>query len=326
MVTHSIRWGYAVNHWKPGFMGFARREEHERAFKVTAACGFGAIELNAGTGRWEPLGRPDNIALNYGSPQAFMRQLREWGIESVASTFYDPGQMSFEELHHGLLSTRRDDHNTIFRTADMHARFLAEVGGRCLVVRPLPSYGKIGALKPEDLASAADCWNHIGATTSSYGVQTVLHFDALSALRGMQHLDDFLALLSRDHIGLAVDTAELTIAGYDVVEFYSRYASRVRHFHFKNALAVDTLNEYQLPNAERALMQAGGSRDIERWFGELEHPKGLVNFPQLVSKMKQHAYDGYVIVESDKGPAPLAAAMMANAWYVQRVLQPLVTA
>ena len=73
-------------------------------------------------------------------------------------------------------------------------------------------------------------------------------------------------------------------------------------------------------------MQAGGSQDIERWFGELEHPKGLVNFPQLVSKMKQHAYDGYVIVESDKGPAPLAAAMMANAWYVQRVLQPLVTA
>jgi inosose dehydratase len=322
-VQDSIRWGYAINHWKPGFMGFARREEHERAFKVTAACGFRAIELNAGTGRWEPLGRPDNIALNYGSARAFVQQLRAWGIESISSTFYDPGQMSFEDLHHGLLTTRRDDHDKVLTAADMHARFLGEVGGSCLVVRPFPSYARTGTLRPEDLASVADCWNAVGKSTARYDVRTVLPFDALCALRGIESLDAFLSLLSKDDVGLAFDTAELTIAGYDVVCLYVRYAKWVRHFQFKNALAVDTLNEYQLPNAERALMQAGGSRGIERWFGELGDAKGLVDFPQLMSAMRQHNYTGYVIVESDKGPAPLAAAMMSNAWYVQRILAPL---
>jgi inosose dehydratase len=304
-------------------MGFARREEHERAFKVTAACGFRAIELNAGTGRWEPLGRPDSIAINYGSPRAFVQQLREWGIEAISSTFYDPGQMSFEDLHQGLLTIRQEDHDKVLRAADMHARFLAEVGGSCLVVRPFPSYARTGALRPQDLAAVADCWNAVGKSTARYGVRTVLHFDALSALRGTESLDAFLALMSMDNVGLALDTAELTIAGYDVVSLYVRYARWVRHFHFKNALAVDNLSEYQLPNAERALMQAGGFRGIERWFGELGDSRGLVDFPRLVSTLKQHEYNGYVIVESDKGPPPLAAAMMSNAWYVQRMLQPL---
>jgi inosose dehydratase len=306
-------------------MGFARREEHERAFKVTSACGFRTVELNAGTGRWEPLGRPDNIVLNYGSARGFMQQLREWGIESVSSTFYDPGQMSFEDLHHGLLTTRTEDHPKIAEAADMHARFLGEIGGRCLVVRPFPSFGRTGALRPEDIVAVAECWNAVGRSIAAYGVKVALHFDALSALRGTEALDDFLALLSKEHVGLALDTAELTIAGYDVIAFYSRYAGWVRHCQFKNALAIDSLSEYQLPNAERALMQAGGSRGIQRWFGELGDANGLVDFPGLMSAMIRHDYIGDVIVESDKGPAPLAAAMMSNAWYVQRVLQPLVT-
>lgn len=320
-MNDAIRWGYAVNHWKPGFMGFARREEHERAFKVTAACGFKAIELNAGTGRWEPLGRPDNIAMNYGSPAAFMRQLREWGVDAVASTFYDPGQMSFEDLHHGLLPTRPEDHEKILQAADMYAGFLGAVGGSCLVVRPFPSYWRTGALNPTDLAAVAACWDAVGQRTARYGVQTALHIDALSALRGMAQLDAFLALSSIQHVGLALDTAEFTIAGYDIVALYVRYAKWVRHFHFKNALAVDELDEYQLQNAERALLQAGGSRGIERWFGELGDPKGLVDFPRLLSSMREHGYAGYVIVESDKGPPPLAGAMMSNAWYVHRVLR-----
>lgn len=323
-MNNRIRWSYAINHWKPGFMGFARREEHERAFKVTAACGFKAIELNAGTGRWEPLGRPDSVAINYGSPEQFMQQLRSWGIEAVSSTFYDPGQMSFEDLHHGLQTTRPEDHGQILKAADMHAKFLGEVGGRCLVVRPFPSYGRTGALGPEQLQAVADCWNAVGKATQAHRVQTVLHFDALSALRGLQAMDAFLALLSAEHVGLALDTAELTIAGYDAVAFYKRYSLWVRHAQFKNALAVDEMNEYQVPNAERALIQAGGSRGIERWFGELGDSKGLVDFPGLLSAMIGHGYDGYIVIESDKGPAPLAAAMMSNAWYVQRVLQPLI--
>ena len=62
----------------------------------------------------------------------------------------------------------------------------------------------------------------------------------------------------------ALDTAELTIAGHDVVTFYRHYHQRVQHFHFKDALARDTLSEYQLPHADRAMILAGGRREIPR--------------------------------------------------------------
>lgn len=316
-----IKWAYGVNQWKAGFTSFARLEEIERAFKVTAACGFDAVELNAGSGRWDPIGRPENIAINYGSAAHFRLKLKELGINRVASTFFDSTLMSFEELHFGLMSTQPADHARIVAQARIHAEMLAELGGELLVVRPFPSYSKEGALNAERLAAAADCWNQVGAMAAALGLKVALHVDALSALRTVGEYEQLLQLCDRDTVGLAIDTAELTIAGHDVVALYRRFHERVLHFHFKDALAVDTLDEYQLPNAERALIAAGGEREIARWFGEMG--TGLVDFPALVAAMQEHGYAGWVVVESDKGPEPIATGMMLNSWYRQNVLQRL---
>lgn len=313
-----IKWGYGVNQWKAGFTSFARLEEIERALKVTAACGFDAVELNAGSGRWDPIGRPENVAINYGSATHFRLKLKDLGIHHVASTFFDPTVMSFEELHFGLMSTQPGDHARIVAQARIHAEMLAELGGKLLVVRPFPSFWKEGALNAERLAAAADCWNQVGAMAASLGLKVALHVDALSALRTEDELEQLLRLCDRDNVGLALDTAELTIAGHDVVALYRRFHARVLHFHFKDALAVDTLGEYQLQNAERAMIAAGGEREIPRWFGEMG--TGLVDFPALLSAIREHRYAGWIIVESDKGPEPIATGMMLNSWYKQNIL------
>ena len=198
------RWAYATNQWKAGFTGFARMEQQERAMKVTAACGFDAIELTAGTGRWDPLGRPENIVLNFGSVDHFKLRLRDWGIQRVASCFLDPLQMSFEELHHGLDCTDRSQHALLLQQAGVFARFLAEVGAQVLVLRALPPYGRHGGLDAERQAAAAACWNAVGAMTAQLGVKTALHFDALAALR---HPDDqarWLQQLDPTTVGLAI--------------------------------------------------------------------------------------------------------------------------
>jgi inosose dehydratase len=142
--------------------------------------------------------------------------------------------------------------------------------------------------------------------------------DALSALRTAEELERLMALCDRDKVGLCFDTAELTIAGHDVVALYRRFHERVWHVQFKDALAVDTLDEYRLQNAERALVAAGGERGIQRWFGEMG--TGLVDFPALLAAMRELGYAGWIIVESDKGPAPIATGMMLNSWYRQHVL------
>jgi inosose dehydratase len=279
------------------------------------------VELNAGSGRWDPIGRPENIAINYGSATHFRLKLKDLGINRVSSTFFDPTVMSFEELHFGLMSTQPADHARIVAQAKVHAEMLAELGGELLVVRPFPSFWKEGALDAGRLAAAADCWNQVGAMTAALGLKTALHVDALSALRTADELEQLMQLCDPANVGLAFDTAELTIAGHDVVALYRRFHGRVLHFHFKDALAVDTLGEYKLQNAERAMIAAGGEREIPRWFGEMG--TGLVDFPGLLAAMQAHGYAGWVIVESDKGPEPIATGMMLNSWYKQNVLDRL---
>jgi len=316
-----IKWGYAFNQWKLGWQGFARVDDNVRALKITSACGFRNVELTAGTGPWDPLGRPESIALNFGSVRKFTAQFEDWGIEGFPGIFFDPTQLSFEEGHFGLRTTRPADHALITQQAAVFARFLREIGGEYLVLQPLPPYWQEGALTVDALRAAAELINTLGAANEKLGLKTYLHFDALSALRTTEQLDELLALCPAPHIALALDTAELTIAGHDVVAFYRRYHERVLHFHFKDALATDTLSEYQLPHADRAMILAGGKREIPRWFGELG--TGLVDFKGLMKAMRELDYRGWVIVESDKGPQPVAGSMMLNSWYLQHELQPL---
>jgi len=322
-VDGAIRWAYAINAWKPGFMGFARMEEHERALTATAACGFGAIELKAGSGRWDALGTPDNIAASYGSVAGFATQLRAWGISKVSSFFYDPGQMSFEDLHFGLDPLDSAHWDGIIAAAQPLARCVAELGGSCLVVRPVGSFGKVGALSGDQLKRLGECWSRVGAAIRESGVGVALHFDALSAARTVEEYEAVLAALDPAVGGLALDTAELTVAGHDVLALYQRLHARVVHLHFKDALERDTLGEYRTPNAERALMQSGGSRRIERWFSEMGTPRGLVDFPALVESLVEHRYRGWIVAESDGGPAPIAAGVMSNGWYVGNRLAPI---
>lgn len=152
-----------------------------------------------------------------------------------------------------------------------------------------------------------------------HGVQTVVHPDFLSAVRPAEDLDKFLKLTDQKLVGLAIDTAEATVAGHDPVKLFEKYTSRVKHLHFKDTHDRDVLNEYKLANAEFQLLTSGGKREVSRWFWEMGTPEGLVDFPRLVKSLKANDYAGWVIVESDQSPDPAESALL-NAYYVRTVL------
>ena len=79
-----VRWAYAINQWKPQFDDFVRREQHERALKTISIAGFEGVELTAGTGRWEPLGNPQQLAANFGSTAGFLEFLAECALVRAA--------------------------------------------------------------------------------------------------------------------------------------------------------------------------------------------------------------------------------------------------
>ncbi len=309
-----LKYGYAINQWEP-----VRREQQERAFKVLSACKFRAIELVQGSARWSPLGRREQIEINFGSIPKFIDFYRSCGIDRIASWFYDPGRPAIEEDSPGRSPANANDHPGILESTRVFARTLQELGGSCLVVRPMPSYWRVTPVTDDKLKTAAECWNKVGKMTGEHGIQLAVHPDFLSAVRGPEDLDKFLKFTDPDLVGLTIDTAEMAIAGNDPLKLYEKYSPRVRHFHFKDTRDNDAAGEYKEPNAEFRLLSSGGKRAVERWFWEMGTPEGLVDFPKIVKSLKAHNYGGWVIVESDQTVDP-ADSVALNAYYLQTVL------
>lgn len=315
----SVRWAYAINQWKPQFDDFVRREQHERALKTISIAGFEGVELTAGTGRWEPLGNPQQLAANFGSVAGFGAFVRSCALSAVPSWFWDPAERSMEHLTGPLSPLSADDVPALVERARWYAGALAELGGSVLVVPGAPAAGD-AALDDAALDRLAATWSAVGQAVRQDGVRLALHVDFLSALRRPGALD---ALLARTEVGLALDTGELTVAGIDPLDVIGRHGDRIAHVQFKDALAVDAAGEYLQPHAHWTVRVRGGAREVPRWFAEPGADGGLVDFPAVTRALLGAGYDGWIVVESDQSPHPAASALLAG-YLVQRGLRPLV--
>ncbi|MEO8313607.1 MAG: sugar phosphate isomerase/epimerase [Pseudomonadota bacterium] len=314
-----MKWAYALNQWKPTYDSFARREQYERALKTVSVCGFRAVELNCGSGRWEPVGNREMLQANHGSLRGFRDFLHSCGIDAVSSYFLDPG--TFQSSTDGMpLSAANPRHcQAIVTLAREYLEMLPELGGTRLVVRPAPSYWQIGTLAAEVLEYVAECWNAVAALAASNGVQVSLHVDCLSSIRTEETIEQVLQRTNPVSVGLTIDTAEQTIAGLDPLAVYERFSSRVNHVQFKDVVLRDERGEALEKNAEMRFLSGGGSRNVPRWFWEMGTPGGLVNFAALKSRMEARGYSGWTVIESDQSPYPATSAML-NSWYVKHVL------
>jgi inosose dehydratase len=162
-------------------------------------------------------------------------------------------------------------------------------------------------------------WNRVGELAAASGVGVALHYDCLGVVHSAEELSGLLAETDPALVGLALDTAELTIGGIDPVAFYEQHADRVTHVHLKDTLYADTGEEYLMPGAETTMLRGGAGRRIERWFFELGTDGGLVDVKAFVGALRERQFPGWVVVESDHGGNPAELAML-NSWYLQHEL------
>lgn len=315
----AVKWSYALNQWHPTIDSFVRPEQHERALKTLSAGGFHALEIACGAGRWEPLGNRQMIELNHGSIAGFRRFLGACDIHAVSSFFLDPG--AFLSARHGmpLSAANREDHLEIRSLAREYLELLPELGGERLIVKAAPAYWRVPDAGEALIATLADCWNAIGQMTSGTSIQIGLHLDCLAAIRTPAQITQLLDASDAASVGLAIDTAECAIMGLDPLSLFLAHAERVNHFHFKDAIDVDELEEYRLEHAELLFLSSGGRRQIARWFWEMGTPGGRIDFPGLLAAARRHGYRGWFVIESDQSPYPATSALL-NAWYVRHRL------
>ena len=126
------------------------------------------------------------------------------------------------------------------------------------------------------------------------GLRTVFHPHCGSFVETPDEVDLLMSRTDPALLGLCLDTGHLTYAGGDPVLAFERYRGRVWHVHFKDC-------EPRIAEDMR--------RDHRDYFAAVrngvfcELGRGSVDFPRLVSVMREDGYDGWIVVEQDVLPA-----------------------
>lgn len=262
--------------------------------KYLSVAGYKGIELV-----WYQI---DFIKMQFGSLKAFSEFIQKRGIEKVTGGFsINMGSENAENLP-GLLAYQQkiiDD--------------LAELDAETLIIMPAGQYYGTGPLSDEQLQNVATALNEVGKLAAAKGIEVSIHNEFWCAVNLNEH-ERLLELTDPRYVKYCLDTAQVSIMGVDIVDFYDRWHDRVKYMHLKDT------NKPSLPDSER--FKAGAEYDDEgtRWFYELG--AGNVNMTGLYEVMKKHSFKGWATVEADGAPDNLAA-MLLSKWYIDNILSPI---
>ncbi|WP_420381761.1 sugar phosphate isomerase/epimerase family protein [Novosphingobium sp.] len=308
----NIKWQYA-DHWRTEspqgpINQFASRREMDRFIKQLSAVGFTGIGMFA----WNLMA----VSAMFGSMRNYQDFLVERGLEKIVDLFWCQPQAS------PGMQVHNPEHQP--RVLGMLEHFVSQADGlgiENLIVMPAHSYADTEPVDPDRIKVLADLWNKAGAMAARHGMKLGCHHEFWCGLRSQDEIDQFYALTDPQLVHLYIDTAQHVIAGVDPVALYRQYQDRVNGFHLKDTRHVDLVEDYR-SNPDPELVATTTSR----WFWEMGTPGGLVDFPALMTALKEHGYKGWIGVEHDKadiggGSYPESTALAM--WYARNVLSPI---
>jgi inosose dehydratase len=238
----------------------------------------------------------------FGSMKNFKEFAAERGIEKITGMF----------LHH-IGCEDKGNHPEIFRFAQRAIDALAECDGINLIIQPAGQYYGTGPLTEEGLKNAALCMNEVGRRAADKGLAASIHNEFWCAVNLYDH-ERFIELTDPRYVFYCLDTAQVSIMGVNLLEFYEKYHERIKYFHVKDTTRVKAPdNERFGPGAE--FDPKGG-----RWFWE--PGGGHIDFPGIWKLMKKYNHKGWVGIESDGTPDPLATILLTSS-YIKNVLDPI---
>ena len=308
-MIENIKYSFQMNMWGvPKFKEIHNMEEwYEKDFtadgyfqdwdnicKYLSAAGYKGMELI-----WYQI---DFIKMQFGNLKDFTKFIQKRGIEKVTGSFsINMGSEKAKNLP-GILASQQKI------IAD-----LAELGAETLVIMPAGQYYGTGPLSKAQLQNVATALNEVGKMAAEKNIDVSIHNEFWCAVNLNEH-EKLLELTDPRYVKYCLDTAQVSIMGVDIVDFYDRWHDRVKYMHLKDT------NKPSLPDSER--FKAGAEYDDKgtRWFYELG--AGNVNLTGLYEAMKKHKFKGWATVEADGAPDNLAA-MLLSKWYIDKVLSPI---
>ena len=290
-MTPSYRIANAPCSWGVDFVDHPDNPDWRRVLDEASAAGYAAIDLG-------PLGYlPTDLA-------RLSDELASRGLRLSAGGLFDP-LPDPGALDAILDKTRRIC--TILRALDAPRLVIID---RVSAERSATA-GRSTAARRLSPADWVVMMRHVSAIArlarDEYGVQSSLHAHTGCYIEFEDELDQAMADLPDDLVGLCVDTGHSAYAGTDPVALIRRYGSRVSHMHLKS---ID-------PGIHAACLADGmGFFDAvgRGVFCPLDH--GSVDFHAVRDALADIGYAGMAVVEQDVDPsADMSALDNARASY-----------
>jgi inosose dehydratase len=186
---------------------------------------------------------------------------------------------------------------------------LAASGGGLLILADEGSAALLSAPghDPDDAALTLDndAWSRLSTITAQavaiaadYGLSTSFHPHISTYV---EHPREIETLLERTEVMLTLDTGHLLLAGGDPTDCLRRWRERVNHVHLKDVVL-----------AVFAAAKRETCADFDSWWEQVCVPFGAgdVDLNGFIEDLLGGGYDGWLVVEQDRGPATAADAAL----------------
>jgi inosose dehydratase len=163
------------------------------------------------------------------------------------------------------------------------------------------------SLSDADFGQFAATLNRVGQISLAEGVKSCFHNHVGSVIETVGEMDRLLAATDPNAVFLGPDTGHLAWADGDVVDFFRRYADRIKTVHVKDIDEAVRLEGVAKKWDYRTFSNHG-------IWAEVGH--GVIDFPAVFQILADVGFDGWIIVETDvtQLASPLESAHVSRAY------------
>jgi inosose dehydratase len=213
-----------------------------------------------------------------------------------------------------------DQHDAEMAKALEIAAWLQQVGASYLIVadsgddRRRAEGGHVdpaGGLNETAWRSLAAGLHQLAREVAPLGLQLVFHNHVGTYVETPDEIARLLDHTDPALVGWCLDCGHVAYGGGDTLELLQRYGNRVNYVHIKDV--------------DRAVLERARA---EQWHFHtaLKHyifaplGQGSVGIPEVITALRDHGYDGWLVIEQDTTPDDPTQTARANREYLEQVL------
>lgn len=289
-----------LHHQMPNRNRYESKYYWDELYTLISAAGFSNIEIPYEP-KWNFGGRSGipltmrSVTTKFDTVENYVKTLNQSGIEGITSVHLDPSLFCSNnmDMYFGAFS----------HFGEEAIQFAAEADAECVTLTVSPSYYAVYSLQKEGqttdeledefLKRTALVIDKLAEFASEKNIKLCLKNEYWGLVRGNKIIPFLERLNSK--VYLDVDTANLQIAGIDVLEFIKNHGNKIGIVHFSDTSFVDNqeaykqaLPEYPAKTATKVFKDIGQGSIA---FKEILNTLNSVNYSGQIVYRCKHSYD-----------------------------------